>query len=67
MNDTCNGFATAGAPIYNSTLFCDATATECYILDPASATQSAAAATCTSWGGMLVSFGSGFNEQVAVA
>jgi hypothetical protein len=56
--------AFAGAPIYNSTVFCDAMATSCYILEAAVATQAAALATCTSLGGALVAFGSGFNEQV---
>lgn len=47
------------APVYNSTFFCDATASFCYSYVTTPANFSAAAASCTSLGGYLVKYDSG--------
>jgi hypothetical protein len=50
------------APVYNSTFFCDGTASFCYSFVKAPANFAAAAAACASMGGGLVKYDSGLQQ-----
>jgi hypothetical protein len=64
----CLSTSRAGAPLYNSTFFCDGTATYCYLRSRAAASLNYANATaaCTALGGGLVEYTS-ISEQNMVS
>jgi hypothetical protein len=54
----------AGAPRYNTTLFCDANAVDCWMVMNLNATQSAAAQACQTWGGRLIDYPSATKQRM---